>query len=76
MTIEPTSLHRLKNQLAIVLGFSELMLEDTPDTDKRHADLLQIQAAAKAALAELPPMPAHALETALTPVTESETGPR
>lgn len=59
MNIEPVTLHRLKNKLAIILGFSELLLEETGADDKRRPDLLQIQDAAKSALAELPPLPAH-----------------
>jgi hypothetical protein len=58
MNIEAANVHRLKNQLAIILGFCELMLEDTPEDDKKRPDLLQIQMAAKSALGELPPLPA------------------
>ena len=29
MNIEPVKIHRLKNQLAIILGFCELLLEET-----------------------------------------------
>jgi hypothetical protein len=59
MNIEAANVHRLKNQLAIILGFCELLLEDTPAEDARRADLLQIQTAARSALGELPPLPAH-----------------
>lgn len=60
MTIDPPAVHRLKNQLAIILGFCELMLEDCgPEDDKRRRDLVQIHDAAKKAIAELPPMPAN-----------------
>jgi hypothetical protein len=59
MNIDPVKIHRLKNQLAIILGFCELLLEDTREDDQRRADLLQIQTAAHKALDELPPLPAH-----------------
>jgi hypothetical protein len=66
MTIEPATVHRMKNQLAIILGFCELMLEDLePDDDKRRRDLTQIHEAAKKALAELPPMPANEFASTL-----------
>lgn len=62
MNIEAANVHRLKNQLAIILGFCELLLEETSADDKRHPDLVQIQLAAKSALGELPPLPAHEFE--------------
>lgn len=65
MNIEPVKIHRLKNQLAIILGFCELLLEDTPAGEQRHTDLLQIQTAANNALGELPPLPAHEFASAL-----------
>ena len=58
MNIDPIKVHRLKNQLAIILGFCELLLEEMPDGQPR-SDLLQVQQAARTALAELPPLPAH-----------------
>jgi hypothetical protein len=64
MNIDPVRIHRLKNQLAIILGFCELLLEDMPD-DQRRADLLQIQQAAKSALGALPPLPAHEFSSTL-----------
>jgi len=65
MTIEPARVHRLKNQLAIILGFCELLLSDLPEDDPRRLDVLRIQDAGKSALSELPPMPAHELEGAI-----------
>jgi hypothetical protein len=67
MIIEPSAVHRLKNQLAIILGFCELMLEDAVDDEKRTRDLTQIHMAAKKALEELPPMPANEFASTLTP---------
>jgi signal transduction histidine kinase len=66
MTIDPVKVHRLKNKLAIILGFCELMLLEAISDDQRRADLLQIQDAAKSALDELPPLPAHEFVSALT----------
>jgi signal transduction histidine kinase len=43
--------HDLSNQLSIILGFSELLLAAMPDADPRKADLLEIEKAAKAAMA-------------------------
>lgn len=65
MNMEPAGVHRLKNKLAIILGFCELMLVEMPEDSPHRADLLQIEAAAKAALTELPPLAAHELEGAL-----------
>lgn len=65
MHIDSVKIHRLKNQLAIILGFCELLLEDVADGDQRRSDLLQIQQAAKKALGELPPLPAHEFSSTL-----------
>lgn len=59
MNIEPVRLHRLKNQLAIILGFCELLLADLAPDDPKRADVLRIQDAGRSALGELPPLPAH-----------------
>jgi hypothetical protein len=57
--MDPTIAHRLKNKLAIILGFSDLLLSELPENDKHRPDVVQIQEAARAALLELPPLPAH-----------------
>jgi hypothetical protein len=67
MNIEPARVHRLKNQLAIILGFCELVLSDIADDHPCRADVVRIQEAGKNALAELPPLPAHELAGALDP---------
>ena len=51
--ISPSTVHRLKNHLAVILGFCELLLADFEDGDKRRADVVQIQAAGQQALATL-----------------------
>lgn len=42
--------HTLMNYLAIILGFSELLLQDLPVNDQHRADVEEIHKAAKAAL--------------------------
>jgi hypothetical protein len=42
--------HDLKNQLGIVLGFIELLIEDTPESDRRRQDMLEVRRAARACL--------------------------
>lgn len=46
-------LHRLKNQLSVILGFADLTLESPDLTDVVRADVLEIRRAAEAALSEL-----------------------
>lgn len=53
-TLDNDSLHRLKNQLAIVLGFCELLLDGMAADDARRGDVLEIQKAGQSALALLP----------------------
>ena len=48
--IELAAIHRLKNQLAIVLGFCELVLTEMTGDDPHRDDLVQIQKAGHAAL--------------------------
>jgi signal transduction histidine kinase len=42
--------HDFKNQLAIVLGFSEILLAQAADDDPRRGDFEEIHKAARAAL--------------------------
>jgi hypothetical protein len=46
-TIDIATEHTLKNHLAVILGYCELLLAETPPSDPRHADLLEMQRAAK-----------------------------
>jgi signal transduction histidine kinase len=41
--------HDLNNQLSIILGFCELLLDSMPDGDPRRADVLEIDKAARTA---------------------------
>jgi signal transduction histidine kinase len=43
--------HDLKNQLGIVLGFAELLLDELPPDDARRAELAEIRTAATRAMA-------------------------
>lgn len=45
--------HDFKNQLSIVLGFSEILLAETLPGDPRRRDIEEIHTAARAALALL-----------------------
>lgn len=45
--------HDFKNQLGIVLGFSELLIDNSADDDPRKPDLQEINKAAHAAMALL-----------------------
>ena len=50
----PKLLHDLNNQLMIVQGYSDLLLDTIPSTDARHADLMEIVSAAKHAIELVP----------------------
>lgn len=45
--------HELKNHLAIILGYADLLLEEMPADDPRTEDLTEIHKAATAAVALL-----------------------
>ena len=47
-------IHEFKNQLGIILGFVELLLDDETLGDKRREDLQEIQKAAQRALTLVP----------------------
>jgi hypothetical protein len=44
--LDPVAVHALSNHLAVVLGFIELVISETPDEDPRKADLEEIRRAA------------------------------
>ena len=50
----PKPLHDLNNQLTVVQGYADLMLDTIPPEDPRHGDLMEIINAAKAAIALVP----------------------
>jgi hypothetical protein len=51
---EPPVFHQFKNQLAIILGFSSLLLEEMSQDDSHRDDIVEIQKAGEAAVALLP----------------------
>ncbi len=51
---EPDLLHQFKNQLAIIVGFCDLLLAEVPDDDPKRADLVEVHKAGRAAMALLP----------------------
>lgn len=51
MTLDNEQEHALKNHMAIILGYCELMMADTPPDDPRHGDILEMHRAATAVLA-------------------------
>ena len=49
--------HTLKNHIAIIVGYCELLLAETPPDDPRHADMVEMHRAAAAVLALFPQEP-------------------
>jgi hypothetical protein len=49
-TDDDKSRHDFKNQLAIIRGFAEILIAETPVTDPRHRDLQEIYKASVTAL--------------------------
>ena len=55
--IEPTNaevVHLLKNHLAVIVGFCDLLIADIPDGDPRKADLQDVHKAAREAMEVMP----------------------
>ena len=46
-------LHDVRNQLSIILGFSEILVQELEETDAKRPDLQEIHAAAERAMAAL-----------------------
>lgn len=54
---EPTTddvIHRLKNHIAIIVGFCDLLIAECPENDPRRADLLEVHKAGRDAMALMP----------------------
>ena len=47
-------IHRLKNHIAIIVGFCDLLIAESADDDPRRADLLEVHTAAREAMALMP----------------------
>jgi hypothetical protein len=43
--------HTVKNHLAVIVGFCELLIAETPEEDPRHHDLQEVHRSARALLA-------------------------
>jgi hypothetical protein len=52
-------IHRLKNHIAIIVGFCDLLLAEVPDDDPRRADLLEVHKAGRDAMALIPEVERH-----------------
>jgi signal transduction histidine kinase len=51
--------HELKNQLGVVLAYTQLLRFDLDDDDSRRANLIEIHVAAESMLALLPRLRGH-----------------
>ena len=47
-------IHRLKNHLSVIVGFCDLLLSECPEGDARRRDLVEVDKAARAAMAIMP----------------------
>ena len=45
----PNIIHELKNRLAIIIGYSQLLVESLPPEDPRHSDAQEVLEAARQA---------------------------
>ncbi len=52
--MEPDIVHQLKNQLTLIVAFTDLMLQEAEASDRRHADIVELHKAARAALGLMP----------------------
>ena len=50
---ESRRIHNVRNHLAVIVGFCDLLLAEIPESDRKRADILEIRKAAEAALALL-----------------------
>jgi signal transduction histidine kinase len=50
MSVQPKFVHDMKNQLGIVIGFSNLLLDEMAPDDPRRADLDEVRKAGETAL--------------------------
>jgi hypothetical protein len=54
--------HDMKNQIGIVLGFSDLLIQEMDPADRRRADLQEIHTAATRAMELLAMLPADEVQ--------------
>jgi hypothetical protein len=57
---ESPLIHRLRNHLAVVVSFAELLLLDMPAADPKRADIVEMKKAAMAAMSLMPEVAALA----------------
>lgn len=50
---EGRRMHNIRNHLSVIVGFCDLLVGEIPESDRKHADILEIRKAADAALALL-----------------------
>ena len=50
-------LHDVRNQLSIILGFSEILLQELDGQDAKRSDILEIHTAAERAMAAISHVP-------------------
>ena len=48
--VDPAIVHRLKNQLTVIVGFAELLLGEMPDGERATRDVAEIRQAARTAI--------------------------
>jgi hypothetical protein len=51
---EPELLHRLRNHLAVIVSYADLLLQEMPAEDPRRGDVVEIRNAGRAASDLLP----------------------
>lgn len=49
--LDPETIHEIKNHLAVIAGYCELLLAEMPADDSRRADLQEMYQAARALIA-------------------------
>ena len=57
--------HHLKNQLAVIVGFCDLLIAEAPAGERRTADLLEVYKAARQAMAIMPEVARRLRDTTL-----------
>jgi hypothetical protein len=69
---EPTNeqlVHILKNHLAVIVGFCDLLIAEAPEGEPRTADLQEVHNAARQAMAVMPEV---AKRLKVSPVKENQ----
>ena len=56
---EPEVVHHFKNYLMVIVSYSDLLLGELPDDHPQRDDIVEIDRAARAAIALLPDLAKH-----------------